>query len=148
MSETLNSRRSLPDIRFQPLKQEKNTVDTMPTFITEEQFSCGHSFEIFHQRTGDDEYVITETLPVPIRCLSCICQELLDSSVDGIPYISRRRAAELHMHFKVLRRGGMYGQLQMVKYQVLEPSNVDEFRAGVLGLAGFPEIKARFVAAW
>ncbi|RYP14636.1 hypothetical protein DL765_006251 [Monosporascus sp. GIB2] len=59
----------------------------MPTFITKEQSSCGHGLEMVHRRTGSDGLVLAETLPVPLRCLSCICQELLDASIDGMPCI-------------------------------------------------------------
>ncbi|RYO99353.1 hypothetical protein DL763_001527 [Monosporascus cannonballus] len=74
----------------------------MPTFITKEQFSCGHGLEMVHKRTGSDGLVLAETLPVPLRCLSCICQELLDPSIDGMPCIPRSRVAELDRHLKVL----------------------------------------------
>ncbi|KAK7755116.1 hypothetical protein SLS62_002931 [Diatrype stigma] len=121
----------------------------MPTFVTKEQFSCGHGLEICHRRTGNDKFVITETLPIPIRCLSCICQELLDASVaDGIPpRMVRSRVVELNMHFQALNHGDMVParQLRVVKRQVLMPESVEEFRAAVLGLAGVPEIKARFL---
>ncbi|RYP79700.1 hypothetical protein DL769_002818 [Monosporascus sp. CRB-8-3] len=83
----------------------------MPTFITKEQFSCAHSLEMVHRRTGSDRLVLTETLPVPLRCMSCIFQELLDASVDGIPCIPRSRAAELDRHLKMLGQDEMAGQL-------------------------------------
>ncbi|RYP37992.1 hypothetical protein DL767_002720 [Monosporascus sp. MG133] len=54
----------------------------MPNFITKEQFSCGHGLEMIHRRTSSDGLVLVEALPVPLRFLSCICQEPLDASID------------------------------------------------------------------
>lgn len=118
----------------------------MPTFTTKEQFSCGHGLETCHKRTGNDRYVITETLPVPLRCLSCICQGLLDSSVDGMPRIPHSRIVELRRDFKVLGQGDISRPLKMVKYHVRNPGNVEEFGTAVLGLAGLPKIRARFLS--
>ncbi|RYP60438.1 hypothetical protein DL770_009994 [Monosporascus sp. CRB-9-2] len=60
-----------------------DTDHTIPTLVTKEKFSCGHGLEMVHSCTGSDGLVLAETLPLPLRCLSCICQELLDASIDA-----------------------------------------------------------------
>lgn len=64
----------------------------MPTFITKEQYSCGHVLEICQKRTGDDKFVLTETLPVPYQCLDCVLGGA--NSADGAsPTIAERFSA-------------------------------------------------------
>ncbi|RYP07644.1 hypothetical protein DL764_002381 [Monosporascus ibericus] len=118
----------------------------MPTFITKEQLSCGHGLEMIRRRTGSNGLILVETLPVPLRCLSCICLELLEASIDGMPCIPRSRVTGLDRHLKVLGQGKMAGQLRLVKKQVLQSGSMHEFRPGVFGLGRFPEVGAQFLA--
>lgn len=117
----------------------------MPIYVTVEQFTCGDSLETRQRHDGEDDVVLTEIIPVNMRCLQCICQDLLHHAIDGLPCIPRSRIAELEEHFDVLRNIDMDRHLEPVKAQVLQPTNADEFRTGILALAGFPLIKGRFI---
>ena len=75
----------------------------MPTFVTKEQYSCGHVLEICQKRTGDDKFVRTETVPVPYQCLTCAFGGV--SSTDGAS-VPPSRVADLRQHFSAVSRTG------------------------------------------
>ncbi|RYP75554.1 hypothetical protein DL769_003800 [Monosporascus sp. CRB-8-3] len=121
----------------------------MPINITLQTFSCGDSLET-RQREGNDDVVQTGTLQSQVRCLQCICQELLDLMIDGLSCAPPNQARELEEHFKALEKGlkgDMVRQiLEPLKAKVLQPANGKQFRSGVLGLGGVPLISSRFIA--
>ncbi|RYP52126.1 hypothetical protein DL768_002676 [Monosporascus sp. mg162] len=122
----------------------------MPVIITIEQFSCGDSLETRHREGDDNDVVQMEALQSQVRCLQCICQELLDLMIDGLSCAPLSQATELEAHFKALEKGlkgDMAKQvLGSLKAKVLQPANAEEFRSGVFGLGGVPLISSRFIA--
>ncbi|RYP93835.1 hypothetical protein DL770_000031 [Monosporascus sp. CRB-9-2] len=122
----------------------------MPVIIAREQFSCGDGLETRHREGDGGDVVQMETLLSQVRCLQCICQELLDLMIDGLSCAPPSQATELEAHFKVLEeglKGDMAKQvLASLKAKALKPANAEEFRSGVLGLGGVPLISSRFIA--
>ncbi|RYP41012.1 hypothetical protein DL767_001328 [Monosporascus sp. MG133] len=122
----------------------------MPVIITREQFSCGDSLETRRREGDDDDVIQMETLQSQVRCLQCICQELLNLMIDGLSCAPPSQATELEAHFTALEKGlkgDMAKQvLGSLKANVLQPANAEEFRSGVLGLGGVPLISSRFIA--
>ncbi|KAI8625581.1 hypothetical protein F5Y19DRAFT_489551 [Xylariaceae sp. FL1651] len=118
----------------------------MPTFVTAEQFTCGHALETLHGSYGSDGVIIKETIPVPTRCLGCICHMVLGASC--MPAIPRSYIRDLEGHLRVLTISAnvtMKRELKLLSKQVQCLDDIDEFRKGVIALAGYPELGAHFV---
>ncbi|KAI1505819.1 hypothetical protein F5X99DRAFT_428917 [Biscogniauxia marginata] len=119
----------------------------MPTFITIEIFCCGHILETRHKPSGSHTSTITESIPLPGRCLACVCHSLLDSLLDGLSAIPQSYMRELVGHYRALtQHPSAVGsrQLEDLMTRALRPNNTVEFRHAITALAGFPELSARF----
>ncbi|KAI0005785.1 hypothetical protein F4779DRAFT_33055 [Xylariaceae sp. FL0662B] len=122
----------------------------MPTFITRDEFSCGHTVQTFHRSLGNDGVFLTETIPVASRCLMCVCQTLLDASIDGVHAIPSSCLREVASHFRANMReySSLACELRRLQRSIQQPGDEAEFCAAVVALAGFPagslpEIEAR-----
>ncbi|KAI1347845.1 hypothetical protein F5Y01DRAFT_294104 [Xylaria sp. FL0043] len=136
----------------------RRTEINMATYQTTEQFTCGHtqatvdSSSSMSRRTGRDQDLfytrkITEAVPIPTRCLTCICERLLEASYSGTRTIPRNYLRELNEHVRLLSLSAsevMQRELGMLGKQVQRLDDIDEFRRGVLALAGYAQVSAHF----
>ncbi|KAI0803746.1 hypothetical protein GGR55DRAFT_385995 [Xylaria sp. FL0064] len=131
----------------------------MATYQTTEVFACGHtqatvdrSYSVLSRRIGRDQdsfYTrkIIEVLPSPMRCLTCICERLLEASYSSTPAIPRDYLLELNEHVRLLNLSAsevMQRELGILGKQVQRLDDIDEFRRAVLALAGFTQVSAHF----
>ncbi|CAJ2506560.1 Uu.00g006900.m01.CDS01 [Anthostomella pinea] len=119
----------------------------MPSFVTSEVFTCSHVLETKHRSFGSDESTIVDTIPIPMRCLMCVCQSTLDSSLGGLSAVPRSCMRELAAHFQMLmsKPDGMRHELETLKYQLQNVDDVTKFRRATVALAGYPGVGGRFV---
>ena len=98
----------------------------MPIFATKEQYTCGHATEMRHKRTGEDQRVFTETLPMPYPCLGCLFKGLLDAHAAP----THSRVAEL--------RGPCAENRTVAPAQAVQVGRAGELRVGGSRLRGRP----------
>ncbi|KAI1272264.1 hypothetical protein F5Y07DRAFT_403538 [Xylaria sp. FL0933] len=127
----------------------------MATYQTTQQFTCGHTQATIDSsnsisrrmaRNEDSFYTrkITEAVPNPRHCLTCTCERLLEASYSGTPAIPHDYLQELNEHVRLLSLSAsevMQRELGMLGKQVQRLDDADEFRRGVLALAGYTQDK-------
>ncbi|KAI0905050.1 hypothetical protein F4823DRAFT_157907 [Ustulina deusta] len=138
----------------------------MIIYLTTEEFTCGHTQEIINhpcntgldawgtnnEATGSlgsdtDTRILNEIIPIPTRCLACTCQSILDVLYGATHAIPRSYVRDLNEHVRALSLSAskvMRRELRLLGEQVQCLDDIDEFRKGVIALAGYPEVRACF----
>ncbi|KAI1420039.1 hypothetical protein F5Y12DRAFT_719981 [Xylaria sp. FL1777] len=141
----------------------------MPAYRPTDEFTCGHTQETIHrplraayqgtksqvpdaqvtnneatgsQGPGTDTRVVNEMPSIPTRCLVCVCHSVLEASYESTHAIPRSYLRELNEHVRVLSLSAskvMQHELRLLGEQVRCLDDVDEFRKGVIALAGYVE---------
>ncbi|KAI1323699.1 hypothetical protein F5Y16DRAFT_331637 [Xylariaceae sp. FL0255] len=131
----------------------------MPTYTTTEIYTCGH-VQIRKQGSygADKDRIISETIPLPLRCLQCSCASAMNftdpsltssdfesSSIAAVPASHMR---ELDSHIQALSLKAMSDrdfargrgrELKALRRTVRRFEDVDSFRARLVKLAAFEE---------
>ncbi|KAI0427133.1 hypothetical protein F5Y09DRAFT_40418 [Xylaria sp. FL1042] len=131
----------------------------MSTYQTTEEFTCGHK-QVAINRAGSashrgmrsqdsfrDTRTIAEVFPIHRRCLTCTCEHILEASYYDVSIITRSDLRDLHEQVRVLSLCAskvMQRELWVLGEQVRCLDDIDEFRKGVLALAGYTEVIAHF----
>ncbi|KAI1400909.1 hypothetical protein F4819DRAFT_459946 [Hypoxylon fuscum] len=123
----------------------------MPTFITREVYACSHCLETRHQSFGSDSAVLVETIPIPSRCLTCLCQSLLKGDYNDVDR-SQTRDICSHLHAMLMREHQhravgmkMIRSLEKLVRSILVPESPCEFQGALHALSRFPSTNTQCV---
>ncbi|KAI0871240.1 hypothetical protein GGS24DRAFT_504007 [Hypoxylon argillaceum] len=123
----------------------------MSTYTTTSHFTCGHTHTTQQQPPSlspslqtlcppPKPATLTESLPIPTRCLPCICASILSLSPPHI--VPQSYIRQIGYHVQTLQQSAspfMQGELERLGEQVKRVDDVVEFRRNVLALAGYLE---------
>ncbi|KAI1159681.1 hypothetical protein F5B18DRAFT_635643 [Nemania serpens] len=132
----------------------------MSTYTISERFTCGHIQTTHDQSTNPKSKspsppdfatlkdLVSDSMPLPTRCLACVCTTIL--SISDLRTVPRSFIRDLLAHVQILQQRAspaMKPELALVAdsvRRVVDDGDVDGFRGAVLALAGYLDVSAWF----
>ncbi|KAI1193399.1 hypothetical protein F5X97DRAFT_339027 [Nemania serpens] len=126
----------------------------MSAYTISERFTCGHiqtTSDLSHAPLNSESLkepsFLSNSNPLPTRCLACICTSIL--SIPNPRLVPRSSIRDLLAHVQILHQRAspvMRCELQGLADHVrrVDDGDVVEFQRAVLALAGYLEVCAWF----